>query len=53
MTFNDNAQIDTSGVQRRRGGAGGKVAVGGGIGIVGMILDSAFGLLSRRLAYAE
>ncbi|WP_255522262.1 ABC transporter permease [Paracoccus sp. NBH48] len=23
------------------------------IGIVGMILDSAFGLLSRRLAYAE
>lgn len=38
MTFNDNAQIDTSGVQRRRGGAGGKVAVGGGIGIVGMIV---------------
>ena len=38
MTFNDNAQIDTSKVQRRSGGAGGKIAVGGGIGIVGMIV---------------
>lgn len=39
MTFNDDAQLDTSGVSRGGGGRGGRgLAIGGGGGILGLIV---------------
>ncbi|GAB49064.1 KPN_02809 family neutral zinc metallopeptidase [Mobilicoccus pelagius] len=38
MTFNDDAQLDTSGVSRGGGGGGRGLALGGGGGILGLIV---------------
>ena len=37
MTFNDDAQLDTSGVSRGGGGGGRGLAIGGGGGVLGLI----------------
>ncbi|MEB4614508.1 KPN_02809 family neutral zinc metallopeptidase [Leucobacter sp. M11] len=42
MTFNDNARLDTSKVQRRGTSRGGKIAIGGGIGAIALFLISQF-----------
>ncbi len=39
MQFDEGAELDTSQVDdQRRGGSGGRVAVGGGVGIIGLLL---------------
>jgi uncharacterized protein len=48
MRFNDDAGLDTSGIQDRRGGGGGGGALaigGGGVGVVGLIVFVLFQLL--------
>lgn len=40
MTFNDNARIDTSKVQRRRGGKAAMIGGGGAIGVIVLVLAS-------------
>jgi predicted metalloprotease len=46
MRFNENANLDTSQVEDRRGGGmpGGKIALGGGAGLVILVLSLLFGV---------
>jgi predicted metalloprotease len=49
MKYRDDAQLDTSSVQDRRGGSGGKLALGGGgLGMVGVIAVVLFQLLGGQ-----
>ncbi|AUG80300.1 membrane protein [Kitasatospora sp. MMS16-BH015] len=44
MQFDDQADLDTSQVEDRRGLPGGKMAIGGGVGVIGLLLALVFGL---------
>ena len=44
VEFDDAAALDTSQVQDRRGIPGGGLAVGGGVGVIGLVLALLFGL---------
>jgi len=48
MRFDEDSQLDTSQVEDTRGSGfpGGKVAVGGGVGIIGLIVALLFGILN-------
>jgi uncharacterized protein len=48
MRFDEDAQLDTSQVEDTRGSGfpGGRVAVGGGVGLVGLLIALLFGLLN-------
>jgi predicted metalloprotease len=48
MRFDEDTQLDTSQVEDTRGSGfpGGRVTIGGGVGVVGLIIALLFGLLS-------